>query len=218
MNADRPKLRLFNAASDCPAPEVLLSFHRGRLSSWRRNAVARHLDRCPACARDSQFVAGILNEENGLLQGIAALVPESRKRSPNGFRGIRRMAGIRAPRYAAAAAAGLAFVLFLIFSPGRESPAGPGKRINDARSGPAAGPAFSAYAFPKRNPFRDRPFRPGAIPDPDLGGRPSIFQEASHVAASFELSVKRERNDELYGWSLALYPETEPPARAIVWR
>jgi hypothetical protein len=218
VNAEKPQGALIAGTPACPAPDVLLSFHRGKLSPRQSREVMDHLRRCPACARDSKFIAGVLKDETRLIQGIEAILPESKKKTRPGGGLSRLVSKFGAPRSiaAAAAVAGMVVSLVLIFSPGRDAPAGPGMSSIAGFSGPSAASALAAKLFSKRSDAWERPFRSGAIFDSGVDEPGYVSLGSSGVLAAFELSVKRDRNNELYGWSLAIYPEAARSNHAIL--
>lgn len=220
MSAGKPRPGTFGGASGCPAPDVLLSFHRATLSPDGRKEIIRHLRRCPACARNSKFVADALKDEKRLILGIEAFLPESKRRPrrEGGFSRLVSRSRTPWPIAAAVAVAGIVLSLFVLFTPGRFSPAGRGMSSNADFSGPASGSTLLARRFSKQGDFLDRPYRSGLVSDSGAGGRQYVSLESYDILASFELSAKRDRDNELHGWSLAIYPAAARPNRAIMRR
>lgn len=192
--------------SSCPAPEVLLAMHRARLSPAGKRSVRRHLRRCPVCAQDSRIVAGVLRDESTLIHEIRALLPErGKKRLPS------RKSVIRTPLFLAAAAIGLALAFFVIVSVRSPAPTGQAGSYRADLSEFSSGPALAAQLFPKRNDLRDRWSRPAVIIEAGFVGPSPKSLGRLDASASFMIRTDRGRDNELRGWSLAVYEETDRP-------
>jgi|GEM_PF-6546184 len=213
MNEDVTRTEWDGRTPGCVAPDVLLEYHRKRLSRRERKDVRGHLLRCPECARDSEFVAIIVRDESRLLRGLAALLPGCRETIDSAEAGARRMTAFRRtqPVAAAVAAAGILLALFVLPPLRRASPAAPmiSAQVPVGKPGPASASPIAAGLLSKRRDVRERLVRAGFLLGPDFGPAPEAIPDANHALASFEILQKRERDEEYFGWSLASRQETD---------
>jgi hypothetical protein len=219
MNVEETRTEWNGRTPGCVAPDVLLAFHRGRLLRPQRKEVRRHLRRCPACARDSEFVAIIVRDESRLLRGLEALLPGCRKTIDSAEAGARRMTAFRPthPVAAAVAAAGILLALFVLPPFRRSLPPGSmiSSRLPVGEPGPGSASPIADGLLSKRRDVRERLVRAGFLLGPDFGPAPEAIPDANQALASFEILQKRERDEEYFGWSLASRQETDPALLGI---
>jgi len=89
MSIGKAKFDEFNGTSptspdamdrmNCPSADILLSYHRAKLSHRKRKAVIGHISQCKTCAHKSKYIRNILKDENQLIQEINALIPRNKK-------------------------------------------------------------------------------------------------------------------------------------------
>lgn len=219
MNEDVTRTEGDGRTPGCVAPDVLLEYHRKRLSRPKKKDIRGHLRRCPACERDSRFVAIIVRDESRLLRGLAALLPECRETIDSAETGVRRMTAFRPPRpfAVAAAVAGIALALFILPPLRRGTPAAPmiSARLPIGEPRSASVSPIADGVLSNRRDVRERLVRAGFLLGPDFGPSPEAIPDVNRALASFEISQKRERDEEFFGWTLASRQETDPALLGI---
>lgn len=155
-------------------------------------------------------MAIIVRDENRLLRSLEALLPACGIASS-------RTPAYRKPRSFAAAASVAAILLaFLILPPARNSLV-PGLWTRASHPEPAAKPEKHSGIYfplagrlnPKSGGIQERLVRSGHLHVPDFGPPPVAISDANQILASFEISQKRDRDGELFGWSLPYRPEAD---------
>jgi hypothetical protein len=198
------KMPIRPPARDCPSSEILLACHRGRLSPRKKAGLSAHLSRCPECGRRNGYILSVLGDEERLLRGIEALLPENKRRPPVSAKESPDDAGLWVLR-AVETAAALVFFLVLTLAP-------PGGGLPGPRT-----LAFSRF-----------PDRPRGLPVSPAGLLPGLTvieprydvpetEEVSagrygtgDVAGSFRLRARSEiigsrlGESGYYGWSLSV--------------
>jgi hypothetical protein len=188
---------------DCPSAEVLLRFHRRKLSSRTQRKVRDHIAACLDCGRKSKFVLDVLKEEDGLIQNLEAILPEHKRRARRRGRDVLHPFGYWMIR--AVPAAVLALFLIVLLNPRRDPPADRTDRAPlswGERPPSALNPVRGLFA----GRFAVEP-RYDQIEDAGLlSGRPRIDE----IADSFRLlhpaglSSSGTGGRGYYGWSLAI--------------
>jgi len=213
MSEDQARLEGAEGMQGCPAPDLLLAYHRSRLSGALRKQVRRHLRGCPACARDSRFVAIIVRDEIRLIRGLETVLPGCKETHVPSYGGQRRISLTAAPHYLAATAvvAGILLALF-IFPPSRRFRLNePIRATRTASAESVAAAPLAVRMIPKRPDIRDRLIQSGLLVSADYGRTPAPSPRITDVLASFEISQKRDREAEFFGWSLATASEMGDP-------
>ncbi len=219
MNEDVTRTEGDGRTSECVAPDVLLEYHRKRLSRPKKKDIRGHLRRCPACKRDSRFVAIIVRDESRLIRGLEALLPARLETVGSTAAGARRREAFQ-PAHSvvtAAAVAGIILAFFILPPLRRSTPAAPmiSARLPVGEPGPASAPPVADGVLSKRRDVRERLVRAGFLLGPDFGPSPEAIPDVNRALASFEILQKRERDEEFFGWSLASRQETDPALLGI---
>jgi hypothetical protein len=189
---------------DCPSAETLLACHRGRLSPRKKRTLSAHLSRCPECCRRNDYVLSVLKDEERLLLGIEALLPENKRRRPVSAKASPDDGGLWVLRGVETAAALVLFLVLTLAPPGGGLP------------GPRS---LASFGFPDR-PRGLSISPPGLLPgltviepryDVPETEEASVWRYGTgDVAGSFRLRARSEifgsRLGESghYGWSLSV--------------
>lgn len=201
------------SALACPSAKTLLSYHRDRLSPRKKKNVSAHISRCSECARKTEYILSVMRDEQQLIQGIEAFLPENKRRPLGTPIGLSGDSGLWALRAIQSAAALVFFLILTLAPPGRGLPG----RAHFVASG-SIDRLSSAFApspglLPGLMVIKPR----YEVPETEeaLAGR----YGSGEVSGSFRLRARSEISGSrlgeagFYGWSLAI-----TTAASIPWQ